>query len=112
MIVSAVRTPFGKLGGGLAAYPATALGSTAIRAALERRLDREATELRRLVAREAAAELAERRAHGGDDDRASHGASVAERATPSGAGSGYAGVDADSASHLGLAVAQRARIGV
>ncbi len=36
VIVSAVRTPFGKLGGGLAAYPATELGSIAIRAALER----------------------------------------------------------------------------
>ena len=36
MIVSAVRTPFGRLGGGLAAYPATELGSIAIRAALER----------------------------------------------------------------------------
>jgi acetyl-CoA C-acetyltransferase len=36
VIVGAVRTPFGKLGGGLAAYPATELGSIAIRAALER----------------------------------------------------------------------------
>ena len=36
VIVSAVRTPFGKLGGGLAAYPATELGAIAIRAALER----------------------------------------------------------------------------
>jgi len=36
VIVSAVRTPFGKLGGGLAGYPATELGSIAIRAALER----------------------------------------------------------------------------
>jgi acetyl-CoA C-acetyltransferase len=36
IIVSAVRTPFGKLGGGLAAHPATELGSIAIRAALER----------------------------------------------------------------------------
>ena len=36
MIVSAVRTPFGKLGGGLAKYEATELGSHAIRAALER----------------------------------------------------------------------------
>jgi acetyl-CoA C-acetyltransferase len=35
VIVSAVRTPFGKLGGGLARYPATELGSLAIRAALE-----------------------------------------------------------------------------
>ena len=36
MIVSAVRTPFGKLGGGLAAYKATELGAVAIRAALDR----------------------------------------------------------------------------
>ena len=36
MIVSAVRTPFGRLGGGLASHPATALGSIAIRAGLER----------------------------------------------------------------------------
>src|SRR5919201_6979014 len=36
VIVSAVRTPFGKLNGGLAAYPATELGAIAIRAALER----------------------------------------------------------------------------
>ncbi len=36
VIVSAVRTPFGKLNGGLAAYPATELGSIAIRAGLER----------------------------------------------------------------------------
>jgi len=36
VIVSAVRTPFGRLGGGLAAYPATELGAVAIRAALER----------------------------------------------------------------------------
>ena len=36
VIVSAVRTPFGKLGGGLAAYPATELGAIAIRGALER----------------------------------------------------------------------------
>jgi acetyl-CoA C-acetyltransferase len=36
VIVSAVRTPFGKLGGGLARHPATDLGETAIRAALER----------------------------------------------------------------------------
>ena len=36
MIVSAVRTPFGKLGGGLVDYEATQLGSVAIRAALER----------------------------------------------------------------------------
>ena len=36
VIVSAVRTPFGKLNGGLAAYPATELGAIAIRAGLER----------------------------------------------------------------------------
>ena len=36
MIVSAVRTPFGRLGGGLARHPATQLGSIAIRSALER----------------------------------------------------------------------------
>ena len=36
VIVSAVRTPFGRLGGGLKDYPATELGSIAIRAALER----------------------------------------------------------------------------
>ncbi len=36
MIVSAVRTPFGRLGGGLASYPATELGAIAIRAGLER----------------------------------------------------------------------------
>ena len=35
VIVGAVRTPFGKLGGGLAALPATELGAIAIRAALE-----------------------------------------------------------------------------
>jgi acetyl-CoA C-acetyltransferase len=34
VIVAAVRTPFGKLGGGLAAHPATELGGIAIRAAL------------------------------------------------------------------------------
>ena len=36
VIVSAVRTPFGRLGGGLALHPATELGSIAISAALER----------------------------------------------------------------------------
>ena len=36
VIVSAVRTPFGKLGGALAKREATELGSIAIRAALER----------------------------------------------------------------------------
>ena len=36
VIVSAVRTPFGKLSGGLAGYAAPELGAIAIRAALER----------------------------------------------------------------------------
>jgi acetyl-CoA C-acetyltransferase len=36
VIVSAVRTPFGRLGGGLKSHPATELGAIAIRAALER----------------------------------------------------------------------------
>src|SRR4051795_5664709 len=36
VIVSAVRTPFGKLGGGLAQYQATQLGAFAIKAALDR----------------------------------------------------------------------------
>jgi acetyl-CoA C-acetyltransferase len=36
VIVAAVRTPFGRLGGGLAGYKATALGALAIKAALER----------------------------------------------------------------------------
>jgi len=36
VIVSAVRTPFGKLGGSLARKPATELGAIAIRAALDR----------------------------------------------------------------------------
>jgi acetyl-CoA C-acetyltransferase len=36
VIVSAVRTPFGRLGGGLARLPATELGAIAIRAGLER----------------------------------------------------------------------------
>ena len=36
VIVSAVRTPFGKLGGGLARHKATELGSIAIKAALDR----------------------------------------------------------------------------
>src|SRR5437764_10066338 len=36
VIVSAVRTPFGKLGGGLKDYEATARGAHAIEAALER----------------------------------------------------------------------------
>jgi acetyl-CoA C-acetyltransferase len=35
VIVSALRTPFGKLGGGLAGHQATELGAVAIRAALE-----------------------------------------------------------------------------
>jgi acetyl-CoA C-acetyltransferase len=36
VIVSALRTPFGRLGGGLASHTAAELGATAIRAALER----------------------------------------------------------------------------
>ena len=36
VILSAARTPIGKLGGGLASVDATELGGTAIRAALER----------------------------------------------------------------------------
>ena len=36
VIVSAVRTPFGKLGGALAGYEATELGAIAIRGALDR----------------------------------------------------------------------------
>jgi acetyl-CoA C-acetyltransferase len=36
VIVSALRTPFGKLGGALASHSAPELGSIAIRAALER----------------------------------------------------------------------------
>ncbi len=36
VIISAVRTPFGKLGGGLAGHAATELGAVAIRAGLER----------------------------------------------------------------------------
>jgi acetyl-CoA C-acetyltransferase len=36
VIVSAVRTPFGKLGGALKSYEATQLGAIAVRAALER----------------------------------------------------------------------------
>jgi acetyl-CoA C-acetyltransferase len=36
VIVSALRTPFGRLGGGLAARPATELGAIVIRAALDR----------------------------------------------------------------------------
>jgi acetyl-CoA C-acetyltransferase len=36
VIVSALRTPFGRLGGGLSGYQATALGAHAIKAALER----------------------------------------------------------------------------
>jgi acetyl-CoA C-acetyltransferase len=36
VIVSTARTPFGRLGGALAGYEATQLGSTAIRAALDR----------------------------------------------------------------------------
>jgi acetyl-CoA C-acetyltransferase len=36
VILSTARTPFGKLGGALAGYPATELGAVAIRAALQR----------------------------------------------------------------------------
>ena len=36
VILAAVRTPFGKIGGALAGYPATELGAIAIRAAVER----------------------------------------------------------------------------
>src|SRR5436309_4459424 len=36
VIVAAVRTPFGRLGGGLAKYEATQLGAIAIKASLER----------------------------------------------------------------------------
>ena len=36
VIVGAVRTPFGRFGGGLAEVPATELGAVAIRAGLER----------------------------------------------------------------------------
>src|SRR5256885_16422000 len=36
VIVAPVRTPFGRLGGGLAKYEATQLGAVAIKAALER----------------------------------------------------------------------------
>ena len=36
LVVSAVRTPFGRLGGGLASHPATELGSLVIREALAR----------------------------------------------------------------------------
>jgi acetyl-CoA C-acetyltransferase len=36
VIVAAVRTPFGRFGGGLAKYEATQLGAIAIKAALER----------------------------------------------------------------------------
>jgi acetyl-CoA C-acetyltransferase len=36
VVLSAVRTPFGKLGGALAGYEAPALGAVAVRAALER----------------------------------------------------------------------------
>jgi acetyl-CoA C-acetyltransferase len=43
VIVEAVRTPFGRLGGGLAKYEATQLGAIAIKAALER-IGLEATE--------------------------------------------------------------------
>ena len=42
VIVSVVRTPFGKLGGGLAGYEATELGAIVIKAALERHRPRAA----------------------------------------------------------------------
>ena len=48
VIVSAVRTPFGKLGGGLADKAATELGAIAIRAALER-VDVEAGEVEYVI---------------------------------------------------------------
>src|SRR5204863_7852862 len=44
--------------------------------ALERRADRDRAELGRGVRREAAAELAERRSHRGDDDASAHESSV------------------------------------
>ena len=42
VIVSTARTPFGRLGGGLAAHPATELGAIAIRAGARARRDRAA----------------------------------------------------------------------
>jgi acetyl-CoA C-acetyltransferase len=48
VIVSAVRTPFGKLGGGLAEHDAPALGAHAIRAALDR-VDVEADEVEYVI---------------------------------------------------------------
>ena len=48
VIVSAVRTPFGKLGGGLAGHKGTELGSIVIRAALER-IGLEANELEYVI---------------------------------------------------------------
>ena len=61
VIVSAVRTPFGRLGGGLAHIPATELG------AIERGTDRNRAELGPLLVHERAAEFAERRANRTDD---------------------------------------------
>jgi acetyl-CoA C-acetyltransferase len=48
VIVSAVRTPFGRLGGGLAGYEATDLGAVAIRGALNR-VDVQDTEVEYLI---------------------------------------------------------------
>jgi acetyl-CoA C-acetyltransferase len=48
VIVAAVRTPFGKLGGGLKDYAATELGSLAIKAALDR-ADLEASEIEYVI---------------------------------------------------------------
>ena len=58
VIVSAVRTPFGRLGGGLARYPATELGAIAIREALER-AGLEPDDLDLLVAHQANARIVE-----------------------------------------------------
>ena len=56
--------------------------------ALEPRTDRDRAELRRRDVGKAAADTAERRPDGGDDDGASHGASVATRRPASPAGTG------------------------
>ena len=48
VIVATARTPFGRLGGGLASHPATELGSIAIRAALQR-AGLEATEVEYVI---------------------------------------------------------------
>ena len=77
VIVSAVRTPFGKLGGGLAGHRATELGSIVIRTGLER-AGIEPGEVEYVLmgqvlqAGEAAAELAERRPHGRHDHGTGH----------------------------------------